>query len=64
FSNNFQQSWATSSSMPYPNDYSDTGVRVGYEAIDPRPGGHGIIRIRVGAHQVISIPPMRVDFPV
>ncbi|MEB3272249.1 MAG: hypothetical protein ACO4AI_04670 [Prochlorothrix sp.] len=62
FINNSRQNWSQNSSNYYPNDYSDTGVRIGYEAVNPRPGGHGIITVRVSAHDVIRIPPIRVDF--
>ena len=55
--------WSDSTAFRgYPNYYSDTGVRIRYDAIDPRPGGYGIIEVSVGSWQLIQIPKIRVSF--
>ncbi|QSV65726.1 MAG: hypothetical protein HEQ12_01255 [Aphanizomenon flos-aquae DEX188] len=57
------QGWSDSTSFNhYPNNYSDTGVRVRYDAVNPRRGGFGIIDVSVNANQLIRIPPIRIDF--
>ncbi|MDJ1170824.1 hypothetical protein PMG71_15430 [Roseofilum sp. BLCC_M154] len=54
--------WDRDSFRAYPNNYSDTGVRIYYDAVDPRPGGFGIIDVTVNAHRLIKVPPIRVNF--
>jgi len=55
--------WSDSTAFrDYPNYYSDNGVRIRYDAIDPRPGGYGIIDVSVYSWQFIQIPKIRVDF--
>lgn len=46
----------------YPNNYSDRGVRVRYDAVNPQPGGFGTIDVTVNANQQIRIPQIRIDF--
>jgi hypothetical protein len=56
--------WSDSTSFNhYPNNYSDTGVRVRYDAVNPRRGGFGIIEVTVNANQLIKIPQIIVKFP-
>jgi hypothetical protein len=55
--------WSDSTAFrAYPNYYSDTGVRIRYDAIDPRPGGYGIIDVSVDSWHLIQIPKIRVSF--
>ncbi|AUS35917.1 hypothetical protein amyaer_p04790 (plasmid) [Microcystis aeruginosa NIES-2481] len=55
--------WSDSTAFrAYPNSYSDNGVRIRYDAIDPRPGGYGIIDVSVDSWHLIQIPKIRVDF--
>jgi len=48
----------------YPNYYSDNGVRIRYDAIDPRPGGYGIIDVSLYSwkSKLVQIPEIRVSF--
>lgn len=55
--------WSDSTAFrAYPNSYSDSGVRIRYDAIDPRPGGYGIIDVTVDSWHSIQIPKIRVTF--
>ncbi len=55
--------WSDSKSFNYyPNHYSYTGMRIRYDAVNPRPGGFGIISVSVNANQLIRIPEIRINF--
>lgn len=54
--------WTTSSSEYYPNNYSDTGVRIRYDAVEPRRGGFGLIDVSLDADQRVRVPQVRVNF--
>ncbi len=56
------RTWNSSSFRGYPNSHSDRGVRIRYDAVDPRPGGFGTIDVSVNAHHLIKIPQIRVNF--
>lgn len=54
--------WNSSSFRGYPNSYSDTGVRIRYDAVQPTKGGFGMIDVTVNANLMIKIPPIKVNF--
>ena len=54
--------WNTTSFRGYPNNYSDTGVRIRYDAVEPSPGGFGTIDVTVNANRMVKIPQIRVNF--
>ena len=54
--------WGSSSSEYYPNNYSDTGVRIRYDAVEPRSGGFGLIDVSLDADQRVRVPQIRVNF--
>lgn len=54
--------WDSSSVEYYPNNYSDTGVRIRYDAVEPRVGGFGLIDVSLDADQRVRVPQIRVDF--
>lgn len=54
--------WNNSSFRGYPNSYSDTGVRIRYDAVQPTKGGFGMIEVNVNANLMIKLPPIRVNF--
>lgn len=57
------ESWTDATSFnAYPNNYSDRGVRIRYDAVSPQPGGFGTIDVTVSANQQIQIPQIRVNF--
>lgn len=56
------RTWDNDSFRGYPNSHSDTGVRIRYDAVEPRSGGFGIIDVTVNAHQRIKIPQIKVNF--
>lgn len=57
------KNWDSSSSTAYSSEYSDSGVRVNYEAVEPRPGGYGLIDVSVDVGRQIRIPQIRVQYP-
>jgi len=60
---NSWQDWATPTSfVAYANIASQDGVLIRYDAIDPRPGGHGIISVTVNASRRIRVPEIRVQY--
>ncbi|NQE37269.1 hypothetical protein [Microcoleus asticus] len=56
------RNWDSTSFRYYPNNYSDTGVRIRYDAVEPRRGGFGIIEVTVDAYRPIVIPQIRVNY--
>jgi hypothetical protein len=57
------EGWSDATSFnAYPNNYSDRGVRIRYDAVEPYSGGFGTIDVTVNANQQIQIPQIRVDF--
>ncbi|MEG4806886.1 hypothetical protein QUA82_07465 [Microcoleus sp. F8-D3] len=56
------RNWDSTSFRYYPNNYSDTGVRIRYDAVEPRRGGFGIIEVAVDAFRPIAIPQIRVNY--
>jgi len=54
--------WSSSSFRGYPNTYSDTGVLVRYDAIDPYSGGYGTIDVTIEANRRIRVPQIRVEY--
>ncbi|MDP8966450.1 MAG: hypothetical protein M3O33_21175 [Cyanobacteriota bacterium] len=46
----------------YSSEYSDNGVLIRYEAVDPRPGGYGLIDVSVDVGGRIQIPQIRVKY--
>ena len=56
------KNWNESSSTTYSSEYSDSGVLVRYEAIEPRPSGYGLINVSVDVGGWIQIPQIRVQY--
>lgn len=55
--------WDQSSFDYYENDISEEGVLVRYDAVEPRPGGFGVIDTTVNTYRTIRVPKIRIDFP-
>jgi hypothetical protein len=60
--NNWQD-WTTPTSfVAYANIASQDGVLIRYDAVNPRPGGHGIISVTVSASRRIRVPEIVVQY--